>query len=56
MDTARFCNQLGKLMFIIMEDNLQAVENNITFKEILQLGAIPINRQNEIDLIIRSLV
>jgi len=56
LDTATFCSQLGKIMFILMDGCDQPGRDNIGVEKVLALGAIPITMDKGIDIILKSLV
>ncbi|MCX6826680.1 MAG: DNA-processing protein DprA [candidate division Zixibacteria bacterium] len=56
LDTATFCQELGKWMFIVIDGCDQPGRDNSGVEKVLSLGAIPINSKDGIDIILKSLV
>jgi len=56
IDTATFCHQLGKIMFILIDGCEAPGRDNSSVEKIIQLGAIPIYLRDGFDLIVQSLV
>lgn len=56
LDTATFCHQLGKLMFVLIDGCERPGRDNSAVEKILNLGAIPVNLEDGIDIIVKSLV
>ncbi len=56
LDTATFCHQLGKIMFVVMEGHDQPGYDNAGVEKVLALGAIPITLDEGIDIVLKSLV
>ena len=56
LDSATFCNQLGKLMFVMIDGCEQPGRDNATVEKILAMGAIPFRLSDGIDMIIKALV
>jgi DNA processing protein len=55
-DVAKFCHELGKLMFILIENVKPAGQAKAVTEKILDLGAIPIMPEDGVDLVSQSLV
>lgn len=56
LDTATFCDQLGKIMFVLMDDCDRPGRDNSSVDKVLSMGAIPIRLDDGIDIILKSLV
>jgi len=56
MDTATFCHQLGKIMFILLDGIERSEHDNSGVQKIIDLGAIPVTLEDGIDIIVKSLV
>jgi len=56
LDTATFCHQLGKLMFIMIDGCDQPGRDNSAVEKIIAMGAIPFSLKDGIDLVVKSLV
>jgi len=56
VDCARFCNQLGKLAFVLTDDVTTSGRDNSGLEKVLKTGAIPITMENGVDMITKSLV
>jgi len=56
LDTATFCHQVGKLMFILTDNIDKPGVDNSGVDKVLELGAIPVNSGTDIDTIVKSLV
>jgi DNA processing protein len=56
MDTATFCHEVGKIMFILLDGCDRPNWDNSAVEKVLHLGAIPFYLNDGIDLIIKSLV
>ncbi len=56
LDIAKFCHQIGKLMFV-MTDNAYATGKDFTgIEKVLQYGAIPLGMKEAVEMISKSLV
>ncbi len=56
MDTASFCQETGKIMFILIDNYGQEGHDNGGVEKVLAMGAIPISLSSGVDIIIKSLV
>nr|MBN2276565.1 DNA-protecting protein DprA [candidate division Zixibacteria bacterium] len=56
LDTATFCHELGKLMFIMLDGCERPERDNSSVKKIIALGAIPFHLDSGVDLIVKSMV
>ena len=56
LDTATFCRDLGKLMFVLIDGCDEPGHDNGGGDKVLALGAIPITLSAGIDIILKSLV
>ncbi|MBN2227565.1 MAG: DNA-processing protein DprA [candidate division Zixibacteria bacterium] len=56
VDCAKFCNQLGKLTFVLTDGADLPGRDNTGLEQVLKTGAIPITMENGVDMITRSLV
>jgi DNA processing protein len=56
IDTATFCHQVGKLMFILIDGCEAPERDNAGVRKIMAMGAIPFSLENGIDDIVKSLV
>lgn len=56
IDTATFCHQLGKIMFILLDGCDAPGRDNSGVEKIVKMGAIPIFLKDGVDLILKSLV
>jgi DNA processing protein len=56
IDTASFCHQLGKLMFIVIDGCEAPGRDNSWVEKIMAMGAIPFSLEDGIDDIVKSLV
>lgn len=56
LDTAMFCHQLGKIMFILLDGCDAPGRDNSGVEKIIAMGAIPIYLKDGTDLILKSLV
>lgn len=55
LDTAKFCHEIGKLMFLLL-DPYEAGQSNAAAEAVLKLGAIPVWMEKDLDTIVKSLV
>jgi DNA processing protein len=55
LDTAKFCHEIGKLMFLFL-DPLQPNQNNPAADQVLKWGAIPVWMDRDLDMVIEALV
>ena len=56
IDTANFCHQVGKLMFILIDGCEAPGRDNTGVEKIMSMGAIPFSLEDGIDDIVKSLV
>jgi len=56
IDTATFCHEIGKLMFIMLDGCDARGRDNAGMEKVLELGAIPVYLAKDIDTITKSLV
>ncbi|UCD17000.1 MAG: DNA-processing protein DprA [Candidatus Zixiibacteriota bacterium] len=56
LDCARFCNQIGKLTFVLIEGCDEAGRDSAGVEKVIAIGAIPIMLADGIDMIVKSLV
>jgi DNA processing protein len=56
LDTARFCHELGKLMFVIIDSNTILDGDKSGIEKVLAMGAIPLTADQSVDIITKSLV
>lgn len=56
LDTAAFCHEVGKLMFVLIDGCDRPDRDQGGVEKVLSLGAIPITMDKGIDLILKSLV
>ncbi|MEW5925431.1 MAG: DNA-processing protein DprA [Candidatus Zixiibacteriota bacterium] len=56
MDTAMFCHQLGKIMFILLDGCDAPGRDNSGVEKIIEMGAIPFYLKDGTDIILKSLV
>jgi DNA processing protein len=56
LDTATFCHELGKIMFIQIDGCERPGRDNCMVEKIIAMGAIPFSLNNSIEIIIKSLV
>ncbi len=56
LDTAAFCRDLGKLMFILIDGYEVPGKDNAGANKVLAMGAIPVTLEKGIDIILKSLV
>jgi len=56
IDTATFCHQLGKIMFVLVDGCDTPGRDNSGVEKVIELGAIPVYLQDGLDLIIKALV
>ncbi|MFH2037254.1 MAG: DNA-processing protein DprA [Candidatus Zixiibacteriota bacterium] len=56
LDTAKFCNEIGKIMFILIDGIDMPNRDNSAVEEIIGWGAIPISLSDDIDMIVKVLV
>ncbi|SYZ74717.1 conserved hypothetical protein [Candidatus Zixiibacteriota bacterium] len=56
LDSAAFCHELGKLMFILVDGCDTPGKDNAGVEKVLAMGAIPITLDNGLDIILKSLV
>jgi DNA processing protein len=56
LDTARFCQELGKLMFVVIANNTNSTNNKDGIEKVLAMGAIPLTIDQAVDIIMKSLV
>ncbi len=56
LDSATFCNELGKIMFILIDGCERPGRDNSAVEKILAMGGIPFNLSGGIEMIIKALV
>ncbi len=56
LDTATFCHELGKIMFILSDGCEEPGRDNSVVEKIIGMGAIPFSLDDGIDIIAKSLV
>ncbi len=56
LDTATFCHQVGKIMFIMIDGYEAPGRDNAVVEKIIGMGAIPFSLSDGIDIIAKSLV
>lgn len=56
LDTATFCQETGKLMFILIEGCDRPGKDNAGVEKVLELGAIPVTLNEGVEIILKSLV
>ena len=56
LDTATFCRQLGKIMFVLVDGCDQPGRDNAGVDKVLEMGAIPVTMDKGVDIILKSLV
>jgi hypothetical protein len=56
LDTATFCHQLGKIMFIMIDGCEAPGRDNTVVEKIIAMGAIPFSLGDGVDIIVKSLV
>jgi len=56
LDTATFCHQLGKIMFIMIDGCEAPGRDNTIVEKIIGMGAIPFSLDDGVDIIVKSLV
>ena len=56
VDCAKFCNQLGKLTFVLTDGAELPGRDNTGLEQVLSTGAIPITMGNGVEMITKSLV
>jgi DNA processing protein len=56
LDTATFCHELGKLMFVLIDGCDLPGRDNAGVTKVLSLGAIPITLEKGLDLVKKSLI
>ncbi len=56
IDTATFCHEIGKLMFVLLDGNDVPGHDNAGLEKALELGAIPVHLAKDVDTIAKSLV
>jgi DNA processing protein len=56
LDTATFCQETGKLMFVLIDGCERPGKDNRGVEKTLALGAIPITLNDGVDIVLKSLV
>jgi DNA processing protein len=56
LDSAKCCQQIGKLMFILIDGCESPGKDNSGVEKVMSMGAIPVTLENAVDIITKSLV
>lgn len=56
LDLLDFCDQIGKLTFVLVDPRTENIQGKVALKRALSLGAIPVAGVDNVDDIVKSLV